>query len=163
MDASLILDAVVAILLAATIGYAIQLNRRLNVLRSNRTEFDAIIAEFNDATRRAETSIHALRAAAEQGGKQLQLAIDKAQALRDELAFLVSRADDLAGKMTAPSAGAGRPEAPRPEAAKAKPEPAAARTAAKPVEPSGEPRDEPGEGGRSKAERDLLKALRELR
>ncbi len=41
MELSLILDVVVAVLLAATIVYAALLNRRLQGLRANKAEFEA--------------------------------------------------------------------------------------------------------------------------
>lgn len=183
MELSLILDVVVAVLLAATIAYAAILNRRLQGLRANKDEFEAMIGEFNEATRRTEGSIQALRLAADQTAKALSAQVERGQALRDELAFLTNRADGASERITG---GAGA----RPEVAayaatpKAQPAPArsqaasAAQPAAPPPraaannpapprpQPVAAPLDEEAEtdaGGRSKAEQDLLKALRELR
>ena len=175
MELSLVLDIIVAVLLAATIVFAALLNRRLQGLRANKAEFESMVTEFNEATRRTEGAIQALRLAADQTAKALSVQVERGQALRDELAFLTSRADGTAERI----ATGGRPEpmaptAPRP--APPRPQPVAApsalppRPAANNAAPLPRPvpvavqeeEDEP-EGGRSKAEQDLLKALRELR
>lgn len=177
MELSLILDVVVAVLLAATIVYAALLNRRLQGLRANKAEFEAMVTEFNEATRRTEGAIQALRLAADQTAKALSAQVERGQALRDELQFLTNRADGAAERITSrgePPA----PAAPRPQPARPQPVPAAAAQPPRPVTPApaAPPRPAPapapvssiddeaeGEGGRSKAEQDLLKALRELR
>lgn len=177
MELSLILDVVVAVLLAATIVYAALLNRRLQGLRANKAEFEAMVTEFNEATRRTEGAIQALRLAADQTAKALSAQVERGQALRDELQFLTNRADGAAERITSrgePPA----PAAPRPQPARPQPVPAAAAQPPRPVTPApaATPRPAPapapvssiddeaeGEGGRSKAEQDLLKALRELR
>jgi hypothetical protein len=173
MELSLVLDVVVAVLLAATIGYAAVLNRRLQGLRANKAEFEAMIGEFNEATRRTEGAIQALRLAADQTAKALSVQVERGQALRDELAFLTNRADGTAERIA--TGGAARPEvaayAASPKPAQSRPQPAAAappraaaNTAAPPrPQPAPEPEEADGDGGRSKAEQDLLKALRELR
>lgn len=183
MELSLILDIVVAVLLVATIGYAAVLNRKLQSLRANKAEFEAMIGEFNEATRRTEGSIQALRLAADQTAKALSVQVERGQALRDELTFLTGRADGAAERIT--SGGSARAEVaayaatPKPQpAARPQPVPAAPqRPANNPAPPRPSPvaaapaamapaDDDDGEtdaGGRSKAEQDLLKALRELR
>ncbi|MBF0392915.1 MAG: hypothetical protein HQL38_09560, partial [Alphaproteobacteria bacterium] len=89
MDLKLILDLIVACLLVATIVFAVLLNKRLDVLRKNRDEMAKLIAQFNDATARAESSIPKLRRAAEDASQQVQERVEKAQALRDDLAFMI--------------------------------------------------------------------------
>lgn len=190
MELSLVLDVVIAALLVATIVYAAILNRRLQGLRANKADFEAMIGEFNEATRRTEGSIQALRLAADQTAKALSVQVERGQALRDELAFLTNRADGAADRITGggssskPDAPSARPEvaaytaSPRPAPAPARqPQPAAqapapprpANNAAPPrpvpvaAPPPADDAEEEGEGGRSKAEQDLLKALRELR
>lgn len=175
MELSLVLDIVVATLLVATIVFAALLNRRLQGLRANKAEFEAMVAEFNEATRRTEGAIQALRLAADQTAKALSVQVERGQALRDELAFLTSRADGTAerlasGGRTDPVVSAApRPvpaAAARPQPAAAPPRPVAANAAApqpRPVPVAVQEEDAEAEGGRSKAEQDLLKALRELR
>ncbi len=43
------LDVLTALLLAATIGYAVSLNRKLNHLRDNKGEMEAVIARLIEA------------------------------------------------------------------------------------------------------------------
>ena len=64
-----------------------------------------MIAEFNEATRRTEGSIQALRLAADQTAKALSVQVERGQALRDELTFLTSRADGSTGLVVAGNAG----------------------------------------------------------
>jgi seryl-tRNA synthetase len=160
MELSLVLDVIVALLLAATIVYAALLNRRLQSLRANRSEFEAMIGEFNEATRRAEGAIQTLRMSAEQTAKTLSTQVEKAQALRDELGFMMTRADTAADRLVG-----GKPEpVSRPQPQPASPPPRSAANAMPPPRPAPAPiEDDEPQGGQSKAERDLLKALRELR
>ena len=158
MDYKLALDVIVAILLAATIVYAVILNSRLNQLRKNRDEMARLVAAFNDATARAEAGIPKLRRAAEEAGATLQERVEKAQSLRDDLAFMIERADNMANRLE------GTVRAARSES---KPAPAAAsrpvtggRTASAVAPASGE--DEIDDE-RSEAERELLRALQAVR
>jgi hypothetical protein len=153
MDYTIILDIIVSLLLAATIGYAILLNRRLNSLRKNRDDLAKLIMNFNEATVRAEQSIPKLRKAAEESGLSLQDRVEKAQALRDDLAFMIERADTMANRLENGVRSA-RTEA-KPGAAAPKPRPAAPSSAGQ------------GSSGfddeRSEAERELLRALQSVR
>ncbi|WP_158639325.1 DUF6468 domain-containing protein [Elioraea rosea] len=141
-----------ALLLAATLWYAIRLERRLGVLRRDNAALEALVAGFNDATTRAEASTARLRAAAEGAGRQISDQVEGAGRLRDDLLFLLERGEQLADRLDtvvreargmvsdrAP-ARAAMPQMPNPPAA----EPEAPRV-------------------RSQAERDLLQALRAAR
>lgn len=99
MDFRVILDLIIAVLLVATIGYAVTLNSRLTALRRNRDQLSKIIAAFNEATVRAEASIPKLKRAAEDAGGGLQERMEKAQSLRDDLAFMIERADTMANRL----------------------------------------------------------------
>jgi hypothetical protein len=99
MDFRVILDLIIAVLLVATIGYAVTLNSRLTALRRNRDQLSKIIAAFNEATVRAEASIPKLKRAAEEAGAGLQDRMEKAQSLRDDLAFMIERADTMANRL----------------------------------------------------------------
>ncbi|HLO76349.1 MAG TPA: DUF6468 domain-containing protein, partial [Magnetospirillum sp.] len=99
MDWKILLDLLVSILLIATIGYAVMLNQRLTQLRKNRDDLAKIIISFNEATVRAESSIPKLRKAAEDAGQSLQERVEKAQSLRDDLAFMIERADTMANRL----------------------------------------------------------------
>lgn len=164
MDLKLILDLIVACLLVATIVFAVLLNKRLDVLRKNRDELAKLIVQFNDATARAEASIPKLRRTAEEAGQQVQERVEKAQALRDDLAFMIERADAMADRLESGVRTArADPRAAPPPAPRAAPQPAG-RGAPAPVPDrlAGTYADEPSDE-RSEAERELLRALQSAR
>ena len=99
VDWKVILDIVVSGLMVATIIYATRLNARLAALRKNRDDLARTILAFNEATLRAESSIPKLRKAAEEAGIALQERVEKAQSLRDDLAFMIERADTMANRL----------------------------------------------------------------
>jgi hypothetical protein len=99
VDWKMVLDIVVSLLLIATIGYAVRLNARLSALRKNRDDLAKTIVAFNEATVRAESTIPKLKKAAEEAGQGLQERVEKAQSLRDDLAFMIERADTMANRL----------------------------------------------------------------
>jgi hypothetical protein len=146
----LLLDVLIVILLAATIGYAIRLSGRLTALRKDRAELDAMATRFAEAAQRAENAIAALKTTSESAGKALDQAIVKAQGLRDDLAFMIERGEPLADRLSGAVAASMRPAAPREQAVRENPpQPAPAPAAARPPQP------EP--------QRDLRRALANLR
>jgi DNA repair exonuclease SbcCD ATPase subunit len=137
---TLILDVVLIAFLAVTIGYAVALNRKLTGLRRHKTELQQLAAAFTQATQKAEDSIGRVAT----GTEALQERVGKAQTLRDDLAFLIDRANSAADRLedairtARPKASPGPTLAPAPRAAE--------------FEDAIEPR--------SDAERELLKAIR---
>jgi glutamine synthetase type III len=159
MDYRLVLDVIVAVLLAATITYAVLLNSRLTQLRRNRDDLARLVSAFNEATARAEAGIPKLKRAAEEAGATLQERVEKAQALRDDLAFMIERADNMANRLE------GTVRQARSES-KATPIPAGRRPAARPGGPTAVGPvavDEALDDERSEAERELLRALQSAR
>jgi hypothetical protein len=157
MMLSLFGDAVVALLLIATISYAAVLNQRLSVLRNDRVKLEELVNGLTAAAQRAESGIAGLKEASEDHGQRLAKKIDDARALRDDLTYLVERGGNLADRLEGTIRA--RRDAPKPEP---KREP-------KPELPSrSEPRlnipaaadDGAGRGlVQSRAERELLRAL----
>ncbi|ALG71283.1 hypothetical protein VY88_02115 [Azospirillum thiophilum] len=96
---SIIIDVVMVGLLAATIAYAIILNRQIIALRESRGEMAELIRGLNEAMGRAETGVRTLKKAAGDTGEELQRTVAKAQALRDELHFMIEAADTLANRL----------------------------------------------------------------
>jgi len=140
-----LLEIVLVLLLAATLFHAIRLEHALGVLKRDRVELQELVAGFNASTRQAELGIERLRGAADGAGHQIARQVDAALSLKDDLALLIERGDQLADRLDA-LVHTGRPlaaETPR-------------LTVVAGAEP-GEPRV------RSQAERDLLKALRMAR
>ena len=129
------LQLVLVALLAGAMPFLLRLERGLRALRQDRGALEGSASNLGEATRMAEAASLRLRAAAETAGRQVAEKLAVAEPLRDDLRYLVERAEILADRLeglvrTNRSAPA---EAPAPE----------------PVQP-----------GRSQAERDLLRALR---
>jgi hypothetical protein len=177
VDWKVALDIVVSALMVATIIYATRLNTRLSALRKNRDELARTILNFNEATLRAESSIPKLRKAAEEAGQILQERVEKAQSLRDDLAFMIERADTMANRLENVVRSA-RVESPvgsssGGRAAGGAPAPGPSAPASSPARPGGRAAQmaamAASSGGdddfddRSEAERELLRALQAMR
>jgi hypothetical protein len=99
MTTGMILDVVVILLLVPTIVYAVILNRKLAALRRSREELSKVVNSFNEATMRAEAGIPKLKKATTEANHTLKDRVEKAQTLRDDLAFMIERAEELAGRL----------------------------------------------------------------
>lgn len=99
MTFSLVLDLVIVALLVPTIIFAVVLNNRLAVLRKNREELARLVAAFNEATVRAESGIPRLRKTSEDSTRALQEQAERARTLRDDLAFMIERAEGMAARL----------------------------------------------------------------
>ena len=95
----LLIDTVVAVLLAAVIFYAIRLNRSLSALKANKVELEQLVASFTESTNQAEASVARLRSSAVDTAKSLQTNVTRAQELRDDLAFMTERANEIADRL----------------------------------------------------------------
>lgn len=154
---TLAFEAVVALLLGLTIFYATRLNSRLVQLRQREAEMQNLIATFDQATLRAEDSIGRLKAVSAEIETALHIRIDRAQALRDELAFIIDFGDSLASRVERDRTGgqAGNEQGSEPSAT---PSAEPARPAAAPKTPA----RSVGPGAvkaSSRAERELAHAL----
>jgi hypothetical protein len=141
-----VLQLLVVGLLAVALPYVLRLERELRALRRDRGALETGAAGLAEATRMAESALLRLRAAAEASGRQVAEKLALAEPLRDDLRYLIERAETLADRMegqirTARGAATAAAPAPRPE-------PPAAEAAAA-----------PGAGARSRAERELMRAL----
>ena len=94
-----LLDVLIALLLVATITYAVILNRKLTRLRSDRGEMEAVIARLIEATDGAQKGLEGLRAHADHVGSRLQKELARAQGRADELGFLIERAEAVSGRL----------------------------------------------------------------
>lgn len=99
MSVELLLNVIIICLLVPTIIFAVILNKRLEVLRNSRNDLGRLIEAFNEATTRAEAGIPRLKQAADSAGAHLKEQIQKAQALRDDMAFMVERAEALTARL----------------------------------------------------------------
>src|ERR1051326_7442372 len=94
-----LLDALLVILLTATLIHAVRLERALGVLKRDRAELETLVASFNASTRAAEDGIDRLRQATDGSGRQIQRQIDTATTLKEDLTFLVQRGEGLADRL----------------------------------------------------------------
>ncbi len=167
MTFSIILDVLVAVLLVVTIAYAMMLNRRLGRLRRDKSQLEIMAANFTDATARADESISRLK----DMGDSLRRNVEKAQALHDDITFLIDRGEIAADRLEDIVRAArqevgltGGPEkAVEPvvePVVEAAPEPV---SAGMPEIKDEAGRTEPRAPGRSEAERELLKVLQVVR
>ena len=92
-------DAIVAVLLVATIGYSVLLNRRLSAIRSDRDKFEELIRNLGTASQRAEAVVTKMRASADDLSQRLDKKIDEARGLSDDLVYMIERGGTIADKM----------------------------------------------------------------
>ena len=146
MTVGLLLDGIVAALLAATIVYCFLLHRRLAALRGAQAEMAKLVVEFNTATERAKAGVEDLKQVTAEAGQDLQTEIGKARAMADELMLMTESGERIATRLEA-GIGNGRGKA----------------TALRKREaiPTGGAAD--GAQPRSEAERELMQALRQAR
>lgn len=148
-----LLEVVLVGLLALTLVHAIRLERALGTLRRDRTALGEAVAGFDTSTRQAEAGLDKLHSMTQEAAHQVARKIEGASVLKEDLAFLSDRGEQLANRLEQ-LIRAGRLL-----------DPARARDAAgggvPPVSAGGAESDLPRP--RSKAERDLLQALRVTR
>ncbi len=154
-----LLDLVLVLLLAATLFHAIRLERALGVLKRDRAALETLVEGFNASTREAQAGIERLRSAADGAGRAVARQTEAATTLRDDLCFLIERGEKLADRLDqlVRASRLTLPEAP----------PAPVR-AALPSWGDADPSDDGAPAPaparvRSRAERDLLAALRVAR
>jgi len=98
---TLLLNILIVVLLGITIAYCLLLNRRIRILQDGRSELAQLLKHFDASTQRASESIIALQTASKQIGETIQLRIDKANYLLDDLAFMIEKGNKLANQMEA--------------------------------------------------------------
>lgn len=186
------LDIILIFLVGAGLVQATRLIWHLTGLRVGRVEMERFVREFHATVLRAETGIKNLKLAARESGDDLEKLVEKSVMVRDELQFIVESADQLAERLTnAASAVSGvartdtkSPETKKPEMKMPAPTPTAAPAAAQvtsasvvstPPETKSEPvsrkpspvtplatHREPESGPASRAEKELMQALKKL-
>jgi len=99
MTLTVILDLVVAGLLATTIVYAVLLSRRLGALRNDKAQLEALVKSLDQSARRAEAGVAALNAAAAEVGRELQQRVDQGRTLRTDLSYIIDLGGNLADRL----------------------------------------------------------------
>lgn len=92
-------EALVAGLLAVTIGYCVIVNRKLESLRADKSDLRAIIRDLYAATGHAEKAIGALRVNATSLESSLGEQIDRAQKSARRLSLEADRGEALLSKL----------------------------------------------------------------
>jgi hypothetical protein len=109
------LQLVLLALLGAAIPFALRLERALREIRRDRGALEGSAQGLGEAARMAEAAMVRLRASAELAGRQVAERTAVAEPLRDDLRYLIERAETLADRLEG-LVRAGRPiaaEAPR--------------------------------------------------
>jgi hypothetical protein len=92
---ALLFNCILASLLVATISYCSKLSKRIKILQDGRKEFGAMLMQFDDATSKAVMSVNELQTVSKKMTDALQLKIDKANFLADDLAFLIEKSNKV--------------------------------------------------------------------
>lgn len=129
------LQLAVLVLLGAALPFVLRLERALTALRRDRVAIEGGAASLAEATRMAEAASIRLRASAEMAGRQVAERLAAAEPLREDLRYLVERAEGLADRLDG-AVRAARPVAVEPVVA-----------------------DAPAATARSRAEQELMRVM----
>jgi hypothetical protein len=88
---ALTIEILLALMLGACLFYFWRLDRKLAALRSGQDGVLAAAAELAQATAQAEAAVRALRATAQESGRDLQARINDARATADRLGLGAGR------------------------------------------------------------------------
>lgn len=99
MSFGLIVESMVAILLATTIGYCIILNQRLKRLHSDRDQLRKMVADLVQATSLANAAVTELKTAAIEADTVLQARLQEAEKFGVELANHVNAGQQIMDKI----------------------------------------------------------------
>ena len=93
------LQLVLVVLLAATLFYALRLERSIGMLRSDRAGLGNALAAIRAALDDAERGIQALQGMAEGTARRLTLEVEAAGQAQHDLQFLLDRVESVAAKV----------------------------------------------------------------
>ena len=161
----LFFDVLILVALGVTIFYCLRLSRQFEQMRADRQAFDALIKALNFASARAEASIQSFKEVATGGGDILQDKINKAHAMTEELEIVIEAGDSLADRLQDLAEKSGKAAAEKSrkaptdqDAEPRQPKPAVA--AETKHSPAAEPRHSLAAEPRTRAEKELLEAVK---
>ncbi|MCH9779988.1 MAG: hypothetical protein K0U36_01735 [Alphaproteobacteria bacterium] len=96
---ALILDVLLLIFLVLVLFYAIKLNRALRLLQSDSRGLEGRLREFADATASAQHAVLQLRNIGSAESERLKILADRATTIRDDLKYLIERAERSADRV----------------------------------------------------------------
>ena len=155
------LEIALIALLALTLVHAVRLERALGLLRRDRAALGEAVAGFDSSTRQAESGLGRLHIMTQEATQQATRSIEGAAALKEDLAFLAKRGEELADRLEQLiRAGRALDTRPREQPAAA---PVRAELVARAEPAARSDGREAAPRPRSKAERDLQQALMGVR
>lgn len=95
----LALDIFIAALLLTTIVMCFKLNTRIRILQDGKSELRKLIDQFNEASAKASQNITDIHEATRKSVDSLQMKINKAQFLADDISFMIEKGNKLADKL----------------------------------------------------------------
>lgn len=104
MSITFLVEVALEVLLAATLGYCIVLERRLASVRKGQEGLSRIVGELNMAISGAGASLRALKTAASEAAGTLDDRLKRARLHVDELSVLVGSAERIAQRIEDASA-----------------------------------------------------------
>jgi hypothetical protein len=107
MPWNFIAELVLEVLLAATLGYCIVLERRLAAVRKGQEGLSRTVGELNMAIAGAGASLRALKAAANESASTLDERLKRARLHIDELSVLTTSGERIAQRMESAAAQRG--------------------------------------------------------
>jgi hypothetical protein len=99
MSLTFAIEIALEVLLAATLGYCIVLERRLAAVRRGQEGLSRIVGELNMAISGAGASLRALKSAANEAAHTLDERLKRARLHVDELSVLVGSAERIADRI----------------------------------------------------------------
>ncbi|MBK8083837.1 MAG: chemotaxis protein [Devosia sp.] len=109
MPLGFVVEFLVAILLATTIGYSVVLNQRLKRLHADRGELRQMVADLVAATNLANAAIRELKATAQEAESGLEAKLTEAERFGVELANHVSSGRQVMDKIARITTAARQP------------------------------------------------------
>lgn len=148
------LEIALIALLALTLVHAVRLERALGLLRRDRAALGEAVSGFDSSAREAESGLGRLRVMTQEATQQATRSIEGAAVLKEDLAFLAKRGEELADRLEQ-LIRAGRAL----DAGRAREQPAAAPVRADQARADQARAEQTAPRPRSKSERDLQQAL----
>ena len=108
MNLTFYVEVALEVLLAATLGYCILLERRLAAVRKGQEGLSRTIGELNMAIAGAGASLRALKSAAAEAAQTLDKRLSRARLHIDELSVLTASGERIAERIERGSGGAPR-------------------------------------------------------
>ena len=110
-DVSLVVEVVLAVLLAATVGFCAVLERRLRGLRHDQAALAQTVEALNNGIFRAQGTLMSLKNAATEASAALHVNLGPARTLADELSLMIAAGERVATRIETARAASAAPAA----------------------------------------------------